>query len=144
MNIDKPWNLEPDFKKWVDPKSGLTCAVLRYPELWHLCGYFSKNRRQSYGGKKGISLALRHWVRDGVIAFPEYASFRGDPEIGRTVGDWQHVVRVLVAHEMAHWVQRSSAIVKPAGLDYLSSHGAGGFKEIYRFLRNKVSGRKIK
>lgn len=95
---------------------------------------FSLKRRRSYGGEKGISLALGHWVRDGEIIFPEYAAFRGDPEIGRTSGDWQHVVAVLVAHEMAHWVQRSISIAKPVGLNYRLPHGAG-FREIYRFLR---------
>jgi len=98
---------------------------------------FSPKRRLSRGGINGLSFALSRWVRDGQLRFPEYAAFRSDPDIGETTGDWMHVVKVLAAHELAHWVQYSRDVVKPAGVDYRKPHGVG-FREIYRFLRLKV------
>ena len=39
MHAEKPWNLEPDFKKWIDRETGLVCAIIRHDECGHLCGY---------------------------------------------------------------------------------------------------------
>lgn len=39
VHAEKPWNLEPDFKKWIDRETGLTCAIIRHDEMGHLCGY---------------------------------------------------------------------------------------------------------
>jgi len=33
------WTQEPNFKKWIDRDTGLTCVIIRHPQLGHLCGY---------------------------------------------------------------------------------------------------------
>jgi hypothetical protein len=38
MKMDEPWNLEPDFKRWIDPETGLKCAIVR-SSIGALCGY---------------------------------------------------------------------------------------------------------
>jgi hypothetical protein len=38
-DIEGPWNHEPDHLEWIDEDTGLTCIILRHPELGHLCGY---------------------------------------------------------------------------------------------------------
>lgn len=36
---EKPWDLEPDFAKWIDRETGLVCAIVRNPIAGSLCGY---------------------------------------------------------------------------------------------------------
>lgn len=35
----KPWETEPNSKKWIDRETGLTCLIQRAPQMKHLCGY---------------------------------------------------------------------------------------------------------
>lgn len=98
---------------------------------------FHPKRRISRGGLSGLSFGLNHWMRHGELTFSEYASYRQDPEIGAIKGPWQTIVKVIVAHELAHWAQYSGAVRRPSGPDYRKPHG-DGFQDIYRFLRRKV------
>lgn len=99
---------------------------------------FSPARRLSRGGRDGLWFNLAQWMREGELNFPEYAALSRDPRIGSIRGPWQTIVKVIVAHELAHWVQYSSDVTKPPGRDYARPHGIG-FQEIYGFLRAKVT-----
>lgn len=98
---------------------------------------FHPGRRKSYGGSRGLSFALNHFVRNDTAVLKEYASFANDPEIGTIAGNWQMVVKALVCHELAHWAQFAPDVVRESGLDYKSIHGSG-FREIYAYLRTRI------
>ena len=114
---------------------------------------FNPRRRKSYGGTKGLRFALNHFVNlrvygdDGIkyepvsedyqVTLKEYTSFADSPDIGTISGNWRLIVRVLVAHELAHWIQYTKSVTKPADVDYRKPHGVG-FQEIYYFLRSRV------
>lgn len=34
-----PWDNEPDFFEFIEPKTGFSCFILRHYRLKHLCGY---------------------------------------------------------------------------------------------------------
>lgn len=114
---------------------------------------WSMNRSRSRGGAGGkglyedggLSLAMRRRVpADGVgtgpFEFTEYASIARRADIGTVKSDdWRDCLRALVAHELAHAVQRSiertarkakvasdPALRKPHGL---------GWQRIYALLR---------
>lgn len=72
MHFEKPWNLEPDFKKWIDRETGLVCAIIRHDECGHLCGYVkvppSNLRKRMIGRTRipaGIDLRGKLRCRDG-------------------------------------------------------------------------------
>lgn len=53
-----PWLNEPNTEVWVDPHTGLLCAIARHPEMGHLCGYVGvhpvcKNRSFEYATVHG-------------------------------------------------------------------------------------------
>lgn len=94
--------------------------------------------RVSHGRAGGISLAIARWLKPGEVRFKEYDSFKHDQEIGSFHGSWQDVVRVITAHEMAHWAQYSPDLVKSGPkLIYRKPHGAG-WMGIYRLLRVRL------
>ena len=68
--------------------------------------------------------------------FREYASFCDDPVIGSYVGLRKNVLRILAAHELAHWLQYSADVVRPEGR-YQKPHGEG-FRSTYRILRTLI------
>ena len=72
MNAEKPWNLEPDFVKWIDPVTGLVCAIVRVKTLGHLCGYVRvpnsrlvKRMRQRERRIIGLAFSGRNVRRSG-------------------------------------------------------------------------------
>jgi hypothetical protein len=95
---------------------------------------FSRGRKSSRGGRRGVSFAVYRYSINDTCTLKEYAHFENDPEIGSYTGHWKDVLKVLVAHEVAHWAQYSSLVKREPGLDYSRSHGSG-FREIYRYLR---------
>lgn len=98
---------------------------------------FHLSRKKSYGGRRGLSFALNHYLRHDTATLREYASFASDPDIGSISGPWQTVVKALVCHELAHWAQYDSGVTREKGLDYKLPHGSG-FREIYAYLRTRI------
>ena len=47
---DRPWETEPDHKKWVDPKTKYKCEVKRNPMTLALCGYVTVPKKHHYYG----------------------------------------------------------------------------------------------
>jgi hypothetical protein len=68
--------------------------------------------------------------------FKEYKAFADHPMIGNFCGSRDDGLRVLAAHEFAHWLQRSPRIKRPPG-DYRKPHGAG-FQKTYWLLRHHL------
>ena len=91
---------------------------------------------KSHGGQKGIRFALaRHASKsDNGAIFKEYAAFADLPMIGSYQGSWEDCLRVLVAHETAHWLQYHPKVTRPAG-QYRKPHGTG-FQKTYWILRH--------
>ena len=47
---NRPWESEPDYAEWVDPRTGYKCAIRRHETLGHLKGYVGVNRfHPAYG-----------------------------------------------------------------------------------------------
>jgi len=106
---------------------------------WH------PNRRTSYHKRGTITLALCHYVpRNGVgeasFTYTEYKRLQKEPAIGGfTTNDWRNCVRALVAHELAHAIQRSGVPHhkgRHRKIDYKKPHGHG-FQQLYALLRRK-------
>jgi hypothetical protein len=47
---DRPWETEPDHKKWVDPKTKYKCEVKRNPMTLSLLGYVTVPKKHHYYG----------------------------------------------------------------------------------------------
>lgn len=94
--------------------------------------------RRSHGGIHGITFGparLAILPEEGGT-FMEYAAFAGDPMIGHFRGTRKDCLRVLAAHEMAHWLQYNPAVTRPPG-KYKEPHGSG-FRKIYWILRDAM------
>lgn len=94
--------------------------------------------RLSRGGVNGVifgpaRLAL---LPEESGTFREYAAFAGDPMIGSFRGTRKDCLRVLAAHEMAHWLQYDREVTRPPGR-YKEPHGSG-FRKIYWILRDAM------
>ena len=48
---DGPWMYEPDQENWTDAETGLSCVILRHPDLGHLCGYVGVPKDHPAHGK---------------------------------------------------------------------------------------------
>jgi hypothetical protein len=47
---DRPWETEPDHKKWVEPTTKYKCEVKRNPMTLALCGYVTVPKKHHYYG----------------------------------------------------------------------------------------------
>lgn len=54
-----PWEYEPDKVTWIDPLTGLECAIERCPDFGHLCGYVGVGPKHPWYGTD------KQWI-DGV------------------------------------------------------------------------------
>lgn len=68
--MTKPWLNEPDFKKWIDPTTGLQCAISRNPFTGSLCGYvrvpYGRLRKRLYAFRRndaGFYILEKHVSR---------------------------------------------------------------------------------
>ena len=64
--MDKPWENEPDYRKWIDRDTGYHCAIVRNTSIGHLCGYVRIPRNHSWHGKKYFHLPIEC---DGGLTF---------------------------------------------------------------------------
>lgn len=89
----------------------------------------------SRGGRAGVRFAmLGHASKpDAGAKFVEYARLASDPVMGSYEGTREGCLRILAAHELAHWLQHSSQVTRPRG-SYRQPHGTG-FQLIYWVLR---------
>lgn len=119
------------------------------PEGWVVQTKISWNigRGSSWGGRHltaagaigWVSLALhRYAVGDGPFRLREYAHIAKDPTIGTLESSsWRPVVRCLLAHELAHAVQRNIRKVgRHRKIDYRTAHG-DGWQKVYALLRRE-------
>ena len=110
-----------------------------YASMKQRCSVHVKYRRQcSYGGSSGITIDL--WsLRDGTTHMSEYAAIRSDPVIGSMrFGDVETRVLCVVAHEVAHHVQRLyGPHTRWLKRKHKKPHGEG-WQAIYRILRSRV------
>lgn len=93
----------------------------------------------SRGGRRGLSFAMmRHAMKPehGAI-FKEYARLNDYPGIGDFTGSRTQCLRVLAAHELAHWLQYEPKVKRPEW-DFRVTHGEG-FRRTYRILREALS-----
>lgn len=93
----------------------------------------------SRGGRRGLSFAMmRHAMKPvhGAI-FKEYARLNDYPCIGDFTGSRTQCLRVLAAHELAHWLQYEPKVKRPEW-DFRAMHGEG-FRRTYRILREALS-----
>lgn len=93
---------------------------------------------KSFGGRTGVRFALyAHAAKPEKDAFfREYAAFADQPMIGSFRGSRNDCLRVLAAHELAHWIQFSPKVKRPPG-EYKKAHGTG-FQKIYWILRSAL------
>jgi hypothetical protein len=82
MDTRTPWLLEPDFKRWIDPATGLKCAIIRNC-FGALCGYvrlpMGKTRRKVIQAKRRKGATYDHPVFRG-ISVHGGLTFFGTPE----------------------------------------------------------------
>ncbi len=93
----------------------------------------------SRGGKRGLSFAmLRHAMKpeQGAV-YKEYSRLNAFPGIGDFTGSRVDCLRVLAAHELAHWLQYEPKVRRP-DWDFKPPHGEG-FRRLYRILREALS-----
>jgi hypothetical protein len=141
-----------------------SCYADRLPANWapSVKMDWSENRSRSRGGAGGkglyedggLSLAMRRRVpADGVgvgpFEFIEYASIARRSDIGTLKSDdWRDCLRALVAHELAHAVQRSiertaRKAKAPSDPSLRKPHGVG-WQRIYALLREACFSAKAK
>lgn len=110
-----------------------------YTEMKRLCSVHVKHRGQaSYGGSRGVTIDL--WsLRRGTSQMSEYKAFAGDPVIGSMdCGDVENRLLCVVAHEVAHHVQRLwGPRTRWLKAKHHKPHGEG-FQDIYRILRSRL------
>lgn len=99
---------------------------------------FRWSNRLSRGGLHGVAFGPARLARslDEGVVFREYAAFASDPMIGSFRGTRKDCLRVLAAHEMAHWLQYDRNVIRPPG-NYKAPHGSG-FRKIYWILRDAM------
>lgn len=110
-----------------------------YDEMKRACHVHVKYRGQCCnGGGRGITIDL--WsLRKGESWMSEYSAFSEDPVIGSMdCGDVETRLLCVVAHEVAHHVQRLwGPRTRWLKAKHHKPHGEG-FRDIYRILRSRV------
>jgi len=104
-----------------------------------------KSGQASHGGSRGITIDVTDYM-NGHDRFIEYASIAKDPVIGTILlaGNRENVLFALVAHEVAHHVQRKYATRmtslrnKPEWEAMMRKPHGKGWQMIYRWLRREL------
>lgn len=99
-----------------------------------------KSGQASYGGASGITIDVGDFIRGSKFVW-EYAAIRKDPVIGRVrdAGSAENMLFALVAHEVAHHVQRryANSMSFAWRVKMKKPHG-DGWRMIYRWLRREL------
>ncbi len=114
--------------------SGIVVTAGESPRV--VCSW-APRRTTSRGGFRGVSFAMHSsWRQSQGSLYKEYASYAKDPVIGskeiHAPGEW---FRLIAAHELAHWMQRSPSVRVPHSFGGLRKGHGKGFRAIYRVLR---------
>jgi hypothetical protein len=104
-----------------------------------------KSGQASYGGRHGICIDVGDFIRGSKFVW-EYAAIREDAVIGRVrdAGSAENMLFALVAHEVAHHVQRAYAMRmayecgKPEWEAMMRKPHGKGWQMIYRWLRREL------
>lgn len=104
-----------------------------------------KSGQASYGGRRGICIDVGDFIRGSKFVW-EYAAIRNDAVIGRVrdAGSAENMLFALVAHEVAHHVQRAYAMRmayecgKPEWEAMMRKPHGKGWQMIYRWLRREL------
>jgi hypothetical protein len=99
-----------------------------------------KSGQASYGGAVGITIDVGDFIRGSKFVW-EYAAIREDAVIGRVrdAGSAENMLFALVAHEVAHHVQRryANSMSFAWRVKMKKPHG-DGWRMIYRWLRREL------
>lgn len=109
---------------------------------------YSARRKTSYGGLRGIDIAMKHYVpkaydilNDNLpdkYSYWEYKSYQKSPTIGSfTTKDWRLQLIAVFCHELAHYVQYSLYFTDRKKFSYMEKAHGNGFKDVYLGLRNE-------
>ena len=67
----KPWQAEPDYKKWVDQATGYHCVIKRHPQMGFLLGYVRVPRSHPLYGKSYYARKAARLNAHGGLTFSD-------------------------------------------------------------------------
>lgn len=111
-------------------------AKYELPEFDGILRVNTKNSGQrSHGGGDGITIDIGSY-RKRLMLQREYKSYELDTLIGKFYGPTEYCLLCLVAHEVAHHVQRRYANdMRDDWCKQMQAPHGEGFKKLYRWLR---------